>query len=70
MRTIEQITLEEIRDEMKREIKVRQRVYPRWIEQGKIDERTAANRVLILQANLALIEAGLKKNVAQGDLFQ
>lgn len=70
MRTIEQIALEEMADELKREIKTRQRVYPRWIEQGKIDATIAANRVLILQANLALIEAGLKKNQAQGDLFQ
>lgn len=65
----EQITLEEIRDELKREIKTRQRVYPRWIQQGKIDERTAALRVLILEANLALIEAALKKNAAQKELF-
>ncbi len=70
MRTIEQITLEEIAEEMKREIKVRQRVYPRWIEQGKIDSQIAANRVLILQANLALIEAEVNKNAAQMELFQ
>jgi len=70
MRTIEQITLEEIADELKREIKTRQRVYPRWIEQRKIDATIAVNRVLILQANLALIEVDLKKNAAQKELFQ
>ena len=70
MRTIENITMEEIRDEIKREIQTRQRVYPRWIENRKIDATIAANRVLILQANLALIEAGLKKNAAQKELFE
>ncbi len=67
---IEQITLEEISEELKREIKTRERVYPRWIEQGRIDAPVAANRVLILQAAFAFVEAELKKNAAQGDLFQ
>ncbi len=67
---IEQITLEEMRDELQREIKVRTRVYPRWIESGKIDSRIAADRVLILKACFAFVEAELKKNAAQGDLFQ
>lgn len=66
---IEQITLEEIAEEVQREIKVRTRVYPRWIESGKIDSRIAADRVLILKACFAYIEAALKKNHAQGDLF-
>ena len=38
----EQITLEEIADELRREIKTRERVYPRWIEQGKIGAQIAA----------------------------
>jgi hypothetical protein len=66
---IQQITLDEMRDELQREIKMRQAVYPRWILSGKIDERTAAIRVLVLQACLAFIETELKKNHAQGDLF-
>lgn len=67
---IEFITLEEIAEELRREIKTRQRVYPRWIQSGKIDSQLAALRILILRANLAFIEAELKKNHAQGDLFQ
>ncbi len=67
---IEHITLEEMRDELKREIKMRGVVYPRWIESGKIDRRIAADRVLILKACFAFIEAELKKNHAQGNLFE
>lgn len=66
----EQITLDEIADELRREIKTRRRVYPRWIEQGKIDAPIAGFRVLVLEANLALVEADLKKNRAQKELFQ
>lgn len=46
----QQITLEEMHDEIKREIALRQRVYPNRIIGGKISERTAAFRVLVLEA--------------------
>jgi len=69
MRTIETITLEEIADEVKREIKMRQRVYPRWVEIGKMSEHDASLQMLKMQACLAFIEADLKKNAAQKELF-
>lgn len=66
---IEQITLEEMRDELKREIAMRGRVYPRWIESRKLDANTAHLQILKLRAALAFIETALKKSDAQGGLF-
>ena len=37
-------------EELDREIKVRRRVYPRWVENGKLDPVTADRRILTLQA--------------------
>ena len=67
---VEQITLEEIAEELKRELAMRGRVYQRWIEIGKLDADTGNLQILKLRACLAFIEAELKKNDAQGDLFQ
>jgi len=39
-------------NEIKREIAVRQRVYPRWVSQHKITERLADYRIIVLQAIL------------------
>ena len=66
---IEQITLEEIAEELKRELAMRGRVYPRWIEIGKLDADSGNLQILKLRACFAFIEAELKKNDAQGDLF-
>lgn len=68
-RFTEQITLDEMRTEIKREIAMRQRVYPNWILNGKIGEETAAMRVLILQAIEILIYEEIKRTSPQGDLF-
>ena len=67
---VEQITLEEIAEELKREIAIRGRVYPRWIEIGKLDADTGNLQILKLRAALAFVETELKKNDAHGDLFQ
>lgn len=66
---IEQITLEEMHGELKRELKIRERVYPRWIESGRLERNVAHLQVLKLRACLAFVETELNKNVAQGDLF-
>ena len=67
---IEQITLEEMRDEVKREIKMRERVYPRWVENGRMSKYEADLQILKMKACLAFLESELKKNAAQGALFQ
>lgn len=66
---IQQITLEEMMDEIKREIKMRERVYPRWIENGRMPKQDADLQMLKMRAFRALLETELKKNHAQGDLF-
>ena len=66
---IEQITVEEMTDEVRREIKMRERVYPRWIENGKMSKYEADLQILKMRACLSFLETELKKNHAQGDLF-
>lgn len=39
--------------ELKREIKIRERVYPHWIVQGKVEANEAYDRIDILKAILA-----------------
>ena len=46
------IRLQDKIDELKREIKLRQRVYPRWVDMGKLDGVLADKRILALQAVL------------------
>ncbi len=69
-RFVEQITLEEMSDEIKRETKMRQRVYPQWIITGKIAAETAAFRVLVLEAIQRKLMRELKEVAPQKDLFQ
>lgn len=38
--------------ELKREIKVRKRVYPRWVQTGKLDGPLADYRITVLRAIL------------------
>lgn len=57
---IDQITLEEMRDEVKRELDTRRRVYPRWIADGKIKKEVADLRILIFQALLVHLNDKLK----------
>lgn len=66
---IEQITLEEMANEVKREIKLRERVYPRWVENGRMSKYEADLQLLKMKACLSFLEAELKKNAAQGALF-
>lgn len=65
----QQITLDEMHDEIKREIAMRKSVYPRWIENGKIRRETADLRVLILEALQIFLNDELKKNAPQKSMF-
>ena len=66
---IEQITLEEMQEEVKRELATRNRVYPRWIQDGKIKKDVADFRVLVLEAVKIFLQNELKKAAPQKDLF-
>ncbi len=65
----QQITLEEMHDEIKRELATRKNVYPRWIENGKIKKDVADFRVLVLEAVNIFLQNELKKAAPQKDLF-
>ena len=65
----QQITLEEMHDEIKRELATRKNVYPRWIENGKIKKETSDFRVLVLEAVKIFLQNELKKAAPQKDLF-
>lgn len=65
----EQITIEEMLTEIRREIAMRKSVYPRWIENGKIKKETAVSRVLILEATEIFLNGELKKTAPQPSMF-
>ena len=65
----QQITIEEMLTEVKREIAMRKSVYPRWIENGKIKKETANLRVLILDALQIFLDSELKKTAPQPSMF-
>ncbi len=65
----QQITLEEMTDEIKREIGMRKGVYPRWIENGKLRREAADLRVLILEAVEIFLNDELKKHQPQRSMF-
>lgn len=43
-------TKKEILDELRREVAMREKVYPRWVQSGKIHPKIAANRIACLKA--------------------
>jgi hypothetical protein len=66
----QQITLEEMSREISRELVTRKKVYPRWIDEGKISRQTADFRCLILEAILRKICAEQKAIQPQKELFE
>ena len=66
----QQITLEEMSKEISRELVTRKRVYPRWIQDGKINQQTANFRCLVLEALLIKLCAEIRETAPQQDLFQ
>lgn len=50
------ISLDDQVKEVKREIAMRKRVYPRWVTQGKMDKALADKKLAIMEAALATLE--------------
>jgi hypothetical protein len=50
------ISLDDQVKEVKREIAMRKRVYPRWVAQGKMDKALADKKLAIMEAALATLE--------------
>jgi len=65
----QQITLEEMQEEVKRELATRNRVYPRWIQDRKIKKDVADFRVLVLEALDIFLQDELKKSAPQRNLI-
>lgn len=61
----QEITFEEMTGEIARELGVRKRVYPRWIEQGKITPETADFRCLVFEAIAFHLYEEMKKREPQ-----
>ena len=53
---------------VERELKMRVRVYPRWVELGRISESQAAAEIAAMEAVLATLH-GLASPPAQGGLL-
>jgi len=54
------ITTKQKRDEILREIGVRERFYPGWVQAGKLSAHTAELRIAILRSLLLDLEAKLE----------
>lgn len=64
-------TKRDFRAELEREIKVRQRVFPRWVAEGKLTQSDADTRIAILEALLVHVQTcpGIHGDEPQGRLF-
>jgi hypothetical protein len=64
------VTTEDIIKELHRELKMRERVYPRQISEGKMHRHQANKRYLCIQRAIEIIEdKELKKTGVQKELF-
>lgn len=60
------MTREQVLNELRREISMRERLYPNWVRTGKLKKGTADLRLNALKEALRIIEADTTK---QGSLF-
>ena len=63
------VTAREAATELRREIHQRARVYPRWVADGRLEQREADRRAARMQRALEIVEAAAKADAARGDLF-
>jgi hypothetical protein len=66
---IQQVSLDEQIQEVQREIALRKRVYPRWIQEGKIQKEKADLQILTMEAVLWTLNEKAKETKPQQDLF-
>lgn len=52
------VSLEEQIQELERELALRERVYPKWVEAGRMSQREAQQRYLALRAALTTLRSG------------
>ena len=58
-------TLEEEIDELKRELSMREKVYPKWIQEGKIKRDSAEKKKGLIKSTIARLERELKKKIGE-----
>ena len=61
---------EEALHELRRELRVREKHYPRWIEQGTLRSDTAALRIALLQRGIEIVAAHCEQLSPQQGLFR
>jgi hypothetical protein len=62
-------TAKEAATELRREIHQRERVYPRWVADGRLDQKEADRRAARMQRALEIVEEAARQEKAAGDLF-
>lgn len=64
-----QITIDEQIAEVKREIVMRKKVYPKWIEAGSMQKSKADFQILAMEAVLISLQEIAREKAPQGGLF-
>ena len=64
-----QITIDEQIAEVKREIAMRKKVYPKWIEAGSMQKTKADFQILVMEAVLISLQEIAKQKAPQAGLF-
>ncbi len=66
---VQQITTDEQIAEVKREIAMRNKVYPKWIEAGSMKKSKAGFQILVMEAVLISLQEIAKQKAPQSGLF-
>lgn len=61
------MAVKDVLGELRRELGMRQSVYPKWIARGQIDAATAARRINLMAEAVAIVERSMQHG--QGELF-
>lgn len=64
-----QITIDEQIAEVKREIAMRNKVYPKWIESGSLTKPKADFQILVMETVLISLQEMARQKAPQADLF-
>ncbi len=66
---VQQITIDEQIAEVKREIAMRQKVYPKWIDADSLKKSKADFQILAMEAVLVSLQDVAKRTAPQAGLF-
>ncbi len=66
---VKQVTIDEQIAEVKREIAMRNKVYPKWTEVGSLPKQKADFRILMMEAVLISLQEIAREKVPQAGLF-